>query len=526
MQALASILKLTIVAFLGLVPIFLVVASSTHGIPKQGERRFIAEAMPDVPRDLLPDGVQRASGRLVAVLLAPTATAPTTPSRQGAVRVVATRVASLQATVTSLQARVDHLEATVAALTASEGKRPTPAGTPVPTTMAPEAAISSEECRNPFANLPEAMQPKDFPFNNCDGDNFPRGTETPAGREPTQPPAAQATIEAQRIALATEVARSESALDTVAELAAREAALRRQATVSAAAQTTSVARNTEVRATEEARATNAALVVEATLAAYATQQAASNEDFDELARQAAQAAALATGAAISAQATIAVLVSRDAAQVTEIAALQAQATFARGTVSPLSAAQAEIVAQDMIIDSQATNVAALEDIATQNTISAAHVATAQAESAARATEIAALQAQQVDAQVTATALAVVVANSVLDPTRQSLTVQTDLGGMLAGDQDALTAARQALETPLGRYPLGQCRAGFVLISGKAGSIEDGVQLARRVDALLREYWPDIFTPATGSELFALPNEEPFGEATVDIFFYSGCQPIG
>jgi hypothetical protein len=115
---------------------------------------------------------------------------------------------------------------------------------------------------------------------------------------------------------------------------------------------------------------------------------------------------------------------------------------------------------------------------------------------------------------------------VLDPTRQSLTVQTDLGGMLAGDADALEAAREALQTPLSRYPLGTCRAGFVLISGKAGSIEDGVQLARRVDALLREYWPDIFTEATGAELFALPNEQPFGEATVDIFFYSGCQPIG
>ena len=166
-------------------------------------------------------------------------------------------------------------------------------------------------------------------------------------------------------------------------------------------------------------------------------------------------------------------------------------------------------------------------IATENAVNGANdLATAQAEAAARATEIAAVQAQQVNAQVTATALAVVAANSVLDPTRQSLTVQTDLGGMLAGDEEALAAAREALQTPLSRYPLGQCRAGFVLISGKAGSIEDGVQLARRGGRAAARSTGRTSSPRRpASELFALPNEEPFGEATVDIFFYSGCQPI-
>jgi hypothetical protein len=61
---------------------------------------------------------------------------------------------------------------------------------------------------------------------------------------------------------------------------------------------------------------------------------------------------------------------------------------------------------------------------------------------------------------------------------------------------------------------------------KAPSIEEGVNVARTVDALLRQYWPDIFTAATGTELFALPNESPLGKVTVDKFFYSGCQPIG
>jgi hypothetical protein len=38
--------------------------------------------------------------------------------------------------------------------------------------------------------------------------------------------------------------------------------------------------------------------------------------------------------------------------------------------------------------------------------------------------------------------------------------------------------------------------------------------------------PDIFTDATGFEHFALPNAQPTGEAGIDIFFYSGCKPIG
>jgi hypothetical protein len=97
--------------------------------------------------------------------------------------------------------------------------------------------------------------------------------------------------------------------------------------------------------------------------------------------------------------------------------------------------------------------------------------------------------------------------------------------MLANDEDALADARSKLSTQLSRYPVG-CRAGFTLISGKAPEIEQGVDLAERVDELLREFWPDIFTETTGVEHFALPNTQPFGEASIDIFFYSGCQPIG
>jgi hypothetical protein len=242
------------------------------------------------------------------------------------------------------------------------------------------------------------------------------------------------------------------------------------------------------RATEAARATSEALAAEATLSAYATEQAASDESLDALAREAAQAAALATEAARSAEATIAALATLEAARAAEAAQVAA--------------------------------------IATENAASGANaLATAQAAANARATELAALQAQQANAQVTATALAVVAANSVLDPNRRTHIIQTDLQGMIDGDEEALQAARQTLGEQLAAYP-GNCRAGFVLISGNAPTIEEGIDLARRVEALLREGWPQIFTDTTGFEVFALPNEPPQGLATIDIFFYSGCLPAG
>ena len=189
-------------------------------------------------------------------------------------------------------------------------------------------------------------------------------------------------------------------------------------------------------------------------------------------------------------------------------------------------AQATIDALATREAAQATEAANIAAIATENAASGANaLATAQAEAAARATEVAALQSQQVDAQVTATALAVVAANSVLDPNRQTITIQTDLEGMLANNEEALADARDALSTQLSRYPVG-CRAGFALISGKAPEIDEGVELARRIEGLLREVRPEVFTEDTGVELFALPNTQPFGEASIDIFFYSGCQPIG
>jgi len=144
--------------------------------------------------------------------------------------------------------------------------------------------------------------------------------------------------------------------------------------------------------------------------------------------------------------------------------------------------------------------------------------------AAQATTIAQLQAQQTDAQVTATALAVVAANSVLDPNQQNITIQTDLNEMLDGDGDALQQVRQTLNTTLSRYPPG-CRAGFALISGNAPDIDDGIRVAQQMEDLLREVRPDIFTEDTGFENFAQPGVEPYGEVTISTFYYSGCEPI-
>lgn len=143
--------------------------------------------------------------------------------------------------------------------------------------------------------------------------------------------------------------------------------------------------------------------------------------------------------------------------------------------------------------------------------------------AAQASQIATLEAALSAVQVTATALVLVAANTVLDPTRQSFILQTDLDGMLSDDANAVAEARTALTGLLERYPP-TCRAGFMLISGSAPSVDEGVALAQRIEALLREVAPTMFTDTTGAELFALPNQPPFGQVGIDIFFYAGCLP--
>ena len=159
----------------------------------------------------------------------------------------------------------------------------------------------------------------------------------------------------------------------------------------------------------------------------------------------------------------------------------------------------------------------------QQSAAQATIAAYAAREAAQARRIATLEAALAELQVTATALVLVAANTVLDPTRQSITVQTDLEGMLSGDPDVVAETRRDLTTELERYPQ-ECRAGFMLISGNAPSVEEGVALAEQIETLLREGWSALFTEATGAELFALPNQPPFGQVSIDIFFYAGCLP--
>src|SRR5215216_101840 len=126
-----------------------------------------------------------------------------------------------------------------------------------------------------------------------------------------------------------------------------------------------------------------------------------------------------------------------------------------------------------LLGQQAAAQATIAAYATREAVYAVREAT-------QAARIATLEVAVAEVQVTATALVVVAANTVLDPTRQSLTVQTDLEGMLNGDGEAIAQARSALTGLLARYPP-DCRAGFMLISGTAPSVEEGVALARRVE---------------------------------------------
>jgi hypothetical protein len=164
-------------------------------------------------------------------------------------------------------------------------------------------------------------------------------------------------------------------------------------------------------------------------------------------------------------------------------------------------------------------------IVAQQGAAQATIAAYAAREAEQATRIAELESALSDARVTATALVVVAANTVLDPNRQTVTIETDLSGIVAGDEAALNDARNQLSTELSRFPIG-CRAGFLLISGNAADIGQGIALAERIEALLREFWPDIFTEATGAEQFAQPNVQPFGQVLLQILFFQGCGPLG
>lgn len=110
----------------------------------------------------------------------------------------------------------------------------------------------------------------------------------------------------------------------------------------------------------------------------------------------------------------------------------------------------------------------------------------------------------------------------LDPAPRIVTLQTDLLGVVAGEEDALAAARAEVRRLAAGFGPG-CRAGFVLITGNARDIADGVVLAQTVGDLLREEAPALFGDAP-AESIAQPGVQPFGEVELRIFLSQGCPP--
>lgn len=113
-----------------------------------------------------------------------------------------------------------------------------------------------------------------------------------------------------------------------------------------------------------------------------------------------------------------------------------------------------------------------------------------------------------------------VADLALDPDSREETIRTDPDAVLAGDPDAVEDVRRQLREAFARYATG-CRAGFVLISGN-GEIGQGNEVARAIEGILREEFPDLFGAAV-AEVFAVPGGEPRGEVGLQTFFFQGCQ---
>ncbi|MEJ7762206.1 MAG: hypothetical protein WKF80_05380, partial [Thermomicrobiales bacterium] len=58
----------------------------------------------------------------------------------------------------------------------------------------------------------------------------------------------------------------------------------------------------------------------------------------------------------------------------------------------------------------------------------------------------------------------------------------------------------------------------------AQTVPQGVDLARAIEALLNETYPDLFGDSA-SETFALPEVTPFGRVDFQIFLFAGCDAV-
>ena len=182
--------------------------------------------------------------------------------------------------------------------------------------------------------------------------------------------------------------------------------------------------------------------------------------------------------------------------------------FATAATGDLATADAESAA------AQATITAYEERQATSDD----NLATAQARVNIVQTTVATLEEQQSAAEATVIVLAETAANSALDPNLIDLSIQVSLNGILGGDDDARDDALEQLDEIL--EPFRNCRVGFVLISGYAGSIGQGNQLAEAIFAMLQDEYPELFADA-GAETFANLSGNS-GQVDMSLLVYQGC----
>jgi hypothetical protein len=139
-----------------------------------------------------------------------------------------------------------------------------------------------------------------------------------------------------------------------------------------------------------------------------------------------------------------------------------------------------------------------------------------------------------DAQATSAALDQQVQVASLNPMPVDATIQVDLNGVVAGDDDAVEAAISELDDAFGTYLNGQdCRIGFVLISSRSNELGQGVDLSNAIANIIEEEFPEILPESTDgsspgllSESIALPGTSPVGEVQLKLLLSSGCQPAG
>lgn len=243
------------------------------------------------------------------------------------------------------------------------------------------------------------------------------------------------------------------------------------------------------------------------------------------------------------------------AEVTRQARNADESVAAQATIAALSTEQAANAAsQDELNASYATTVAEATNVASQLQASGteqAELRAAATENAARGNDaegtIAVLNTTAANAQATTDAAVATsdAANNeilaaqqqaqlnTLDPNAIPETMQVDLTGVLAGNANAMSDARDELHRVLDPYANSEtCRIGFVLISSRAPELGQGIQLSDAIAAMIPQEFPDLLpsssdggSPTLASESIALPGTTPTGEVQLLLFMSAGCEPV-